>query len=479
MTDNLEYGSLIVGEFTSRRSQDKLALINPADERAIGSIACATQEDIAAALQATQQYQSTWATAPASERGAILLGAAAKLRERIEENALQLTREQGKPIAEARAEWERAIETFEWHGSQAERLNAATVLRTAVGERAISPEPIGVAAAFAPWNYPAVIIARKLGAALVAGCAVILKAAEETPSTAVAIAQALFAAGLPKQALQLLLGRPAEISTKLLASPTVRVMSFTGSTPVGKQLARLAADNLTRTVLELGGHSAVIVCADAEIESAVSAVAAYKYDCSGQSCNAPSRLFVAREVYDDFVEAFVEISRKLKLGNGEDRTTTMGPMANVKRMEAMRDFASDALALGGKLALGGIRLDRPGYFFRPTVVLDLPPQARLLAEEPFGPILPIIKINSIDEGVARANDNQFGLASYVFATDPQVANSVARRLVAGSVGINQMRGVPPDAAVAGVKDSGYGYEGGVPGVQAFQNLKLISQTARW
>jgi succinate-semialdehyde dehydrogenase/glutarate-semialdehyde dehydrogenase len=339
-----------------------------------------------------------------------------------------------------------------------------------------APEPIGVAVAFAPWNYPAVIIARKLAAALVAGCPVILKGAEETPNTAVAVAQALFDAGLPRAALQLLFGRPAEISEALLASPIVRVMSFTGSTPVGKQLARLASANLVRTVLELGGHSPVVICRDADIGQAAAAVAAYKYDCTGQSCNAPSRVFIERESYDDFVEAFSAISSRVHVGDGLDADVDMGPMANARRIEAMLRLTEDARRKGGRVLMGGARLERIGFFFPPTIVVDAPADSRIFIEEPFGPILPVVPVNSVDEAIARANDNLFGLASYVFSADPATAADVARRLEAGSIGINQMKGVPPDAAAAGIKDSGYGYEGGSDGVRAFQNRKLISET---
>lgn len=251
-------------------------------------------------------------------------------------------------------------------------------------------------------------------------------------------------------------------------------MSFTGSTAVGKLLGRMAAEHLIRHVLELGGHSPVIISSDADIESAATAIADYKYDCAGQSCNAPSRVFIERAAYQDFLDAFVEISGKVRVGEGWQAEVNMGPMANVRRMLAMDSLVSDATAHGAKTVCGGTRLPRPGYFFPPTVLADVPENARIFIDEPFGPVLPITPVDTIDEGVRRANANPYGLASYVFAGDRKVAIAIASQLEAGSVGVNQMKGVPADAAVAGIKDSGYGYEGGVAGVEAFQNRKLMS-----
>lgn len=471
---NLKCSPIVAGDSLPSGSRELLPITNPADESVVGSLVCASIEDIRDALETAEGARQSWKEYPPSERGAILTRAAGLMRSRIKENAELLTLEQGKTLAESEIEWERAVETFEWHGGEAKRLNATTVLQTSQGKRSITPEPMGVAAAFTPWNYPAVIIARKLSAALVAGCPVILKAAEETPNTALAIASALFDAGLPRNVLQVLFGKPAEISSALLTSPVVRVMSFTGSTAVGKLLGRMAAEHLIRHILELGGHSPVVISADADIESAATAIADYKYDCAGQSCNAPSRVFIERAAYQDFLDTFVEISGKVRVGEGWQAEVNMGPMANARRMLVMDSLVSDARAHGGKTVCGGTRLPRPGYFFPPTVLADVPENARIFVDEPFGPVLPITPVDTIDEGVRRANANPYGLASYVFAGDPKVAIAIASQLEAGSVGVNQMKGVPPDAAVAGIKDSGYGYEGGVAGVEAFQNRKLMS-----
>lgn len=472
---SIDVAPMIGGVPLGPGSRDRIRLINPANEDEIGSVVAVTADDVDRALTLASRSLRSWSARPAVERGEILLRAAHLLSERMETNAATLTREQGKTLAESRTEWERAIETLTWHGGEAERLNARTVLRTSQGDRQVAPEPIGVVAAFAPWNYPAVIIARKVAAALVAGCPVVLKGAEETPGTAVAIAETLFEAGLPGDVLQVLFGRPADISAAALRSPHVRALTFTGSTPVGKRLAELAAPNLVRLVLELGGHSPVIVCEDADIDDAARVIAAYKYDCTGQSCNAPSRVYAHDSVRERFLEAFLTISKSLKVGDGMDAATHMGPLNNERRVEAIEKLAVDAATRGGRFALGsGRRVGRPGFFVEPTVMVDVPDEASVFQEEPFGPILPISTFQSVDEVIERANANQFGLASYVFASDPKVAAKIADRLQAGSIGVNQMKGVPPDAAVGGIKDSGYGYEGGAAGVAAFQNLKLIS-----
>ena len=453
---------------------DRRELINPADETVIGTVGLVRPADVERAVAIAAGALGTFSRIEPGDRGRILVRATNILADRLERNALDLTLEQGKTLAEATIEWQRAIETFVWHGERAEALNAATPDRTGNSARSVRPEPIGVVAALTPWNYPAVIIARKLAAALVAGCPVILKGAEETPSSAIAIAEALLEAGLPPDALHVLFGDPAQISTILFAQPAVRAVSFTGSTPVGKLLVRQSADNLVRLVLELGGHSPVLICDDADLDGAAKATAGYKYDCAGQSCNAPSRVFVTRRALDRFVEIFAELSRGVVVGPGTEPGVTMGPLANRRRLAAITGLVEDARRRGSTIALGGARIDRRGFFYPPTILLNVPADCRVFAEEPFGPILPIIAVDSEDEMIERANATRFGLASYVFTQDKARAERLAGRLVAGSIGINEMRGVPPEWAVGGVRDSGYGYEGGRAGVQAFQNLKLVS-----
>jgi succinate-semialdehyde dehydrogenase/glutarate-semialdehyde dehydrogenase len=342
----------------------------------------------------------------------------------------------------------------------------------------VRPEPLGVVAAFTPWNYPAVIIARKLGAALAAGCTVVLKAAEETPTIAAMLVSALEEAGLPRGVVNLVFGNPPAIAAQLLDTREVRAVSFTGSTAVGRQIAARASTRLQRCVLELGGHAPVVVFGDADVEVAARAIAAYKFECAGQSCNAPSRIYVHESIYGAFVETLAVITDRICLGDGVDCATDMGPLATARRLAAVQRLVADARAHGGRVLTGGARPERRGWFFRPTLVTDVRPGAALCAEEPFGPIAPIWPFTTFEEGVARANASTYGLAAYVFTRDEQVARSASTALAAGSVGVNELRGVPPDVGIAGINDSGHGYEGGALGIEAFLNLKVVRGSAR-
>jgi succinate-semialdehyde dehydrogenase/glutarate-semialdehyde dehydrogenase len=459
-----------------RRSRDgaDLPLINPADEREFGRVACASCADLDEALASAQDGLKSWAATSPQQRGALLIAAARILEARAPAAAAALSAEQGKTLAEAEGEYARAIETLEWNGAHAEPLCAPIPMGDG---RFILPEAIGVVAAFTPWNYPAVLNARKLAAPLAAGCPVILKGAEETPSAAVFIVQALQDAGLPPGVVNLVFGKPAEISEHLLASPTVRMLTFTGSTQVGKDLARLAAGNLQRCVLELGGHSPVVVFQDADLDQAVAAICDYKFECAGQSCNAPSRILVERPIYDLFVARMSKAAQSLKMGAPDDPATQMGPMANARRIEAMARLTADAVARGAKVETGGQRLDRPGFYWPPTLLTDVAADSAVLHEEPFGPILTVMPFDTLDEAIAQANATQYGLASYVFSRSPAIQQAMIRRLSAGAVSVNALKGVSADAPNGGINQSGYGYEGGVEGLRSFQNLKLVNNVS--
>jgi succinate-semialdehyde dehydrogenase / glutarate-semialdehyde dehydrogenase len=446
-------------------------IINPATEEPIGRVAHATATDVQAAIQAAHDALPEWRETPADRRACILSGAADRIAANMERAALALTCEQGKTLAESRAELERAIDTLRWHAGAVQE--AIQPRRAPDGSGMVMPEPIGVVGAFTPWNYPAVIVARKLGAALAAGCSVVLKGAEETPSAAVLITAALENAGLPAGAVNLIFGDPSTISTDVLDSPFVRAFSFTGSTAVGKQLAERAGRSLKRCVLELGGHAPVLVFADADVEAAVKAIAAYKFECAGQSCNAPSRIYVEQPVYQHFVDRFAATARALRVGDGTEASTDMGPMANPRRLKVMRRLIDDALSLGGRLITGGGQMPRRGYFWPPSILVDVPETAALMSEEPFGPLVPIVAFSSLDGVVARANRNPYGLAAYVFTSSPNTAAAASSALAVGSVGVNSLSGVPPDVGIAGTKESGYGYEGGRLGIEAFLNLKVV------
>jgi succinate-semialdehyde dehydrogenase/glutarate-semialdehyde dehydrogenase len=452
-------------------------VIDPATEAITSRVAIATAADVDAAIDAAVRGFAIWRAMSPQARADVLDAVANSLAEAgtIDAAARQLTAEQGKTLAESRAEWSRTIETFRWCASAA---RDAAVSRPAAARgpatMRVVPEPIGVVAAFVPWNYPAVIAARKLGAALAAGCSIILKGAEDVPSAAVCIVRALESAGLPRGVVNLVFGDPPRISTQLMASTQVRAFTFTGSTPVGKHLAAQAAPTLKRCVLELGGHSPVLICADADLDAAAHAVAAYKFECAGQSCNAPSRVYVERSVYASFVDRLIAIAQSIRVGDGRDPATQMGPLANERRLTAMKRLIANATNKGAVMRTGAAeRLPRRGYFWTPTLLTDVPDDAAILHEEPFGPVLPIAPFATFDEAIARANANPFGLASYVFTSAPALAARAADALDAGSIGINALQGVPPDVGIAGVKDSGYGYEGGALGIESFVNFKVV------
>ncbi|TGN73420.1 aldehyde dehydrogenase family protein [Bradyrhizobium yuanmingense] len=473
MSGSMNYKLFIDGAWRSGRSGTDLPLINPATEQEVGRVAVASASDLDDALRSAQRNLMRWSTTPADVRGELLVKAARILKGTAEAAAAALSKEQGKTLAEAKGEYARAIEMLEWNGAHAGKLSAAFLIDD---RRVLLPEAIGVVAAFTPWNYPAVLNARKLAAGLAAGCPVILKAAEETPSAGVYIVEALQEAGIPPGVVSLVFGDPPMISEHLLRSPVVRALSFTGSTPVGKQLAKMAAGNLQRCVLELGGHSPVVVFEDADVAKAVSAISAYKFECAGQSCNAPSRILVARPIYEHFLAKLVQAAEEIKVGRPDDPETDMGPMANARRIAAMARLTGDAVDRGAKVETGGQRIDRPGYYWAPTILSNVHPESQVLREEPFGPILTVAPFTTIDEAIEKANATEYGLASYFFTESPELQKRMISSLSAGAISINHLKGVSADAPNAGVKQSGYGYEGGVEGLRAFQNLKLVNAT---
>jgi succinate-semialdehyde dehydrogenase/glutarate-semialdehyde dehydrogenase len=471
MSDRTGYKLFINGSWRPGGEGADLALINPATGQAFAGVAAASSADLDEALSSARASLDTWSSTRAKERGTLLIGAARILERKINEAAQALSKEQGKTLAEAKGEYARAVETLEWNGVHAEELSAPIPM----GEnRMIVPEAIGVVAAFTPWNYPAVLNARKLAAPLAAGCPVILKGAEQTPSAGVFIVEALQEAGAPAGVVNLVFGNPPMISEHLLGSPIVRALTFTGSTPVGKQLARIAANNLQRCVLELGGHSPVVVFEDTDLPKAVSAILEYKFECAGQSCNAPSRILVDRPIYDLFLQKLIAEVEKIRIGSPQDPATQMGPMASERRVEAMKRLTKDAIDRGAKLETGGKRLDRPGFYWTPTILTNVKPESDVLHEEPFGPILTVAPFDTIEQAIDEANATEYGLASYVFSDSPEIQRRMIRSLSAGAVSVNYLKGVSADAPNAGINQSGYGYEGGVEGLRTFQNLKLVN-----
>jgi succinate-semialdehyde dehydrogenase/glutarate-semialdehyde dehydrogenase len=330
-------------------------------------------------------------------------------------------------------------------------------------------------AAFTPWNFPALTPARKIAAALAAGCSIIIKASEETPGSAVELVRCFIEAGVPAGVINLVFGVPADVSEHLIASDVVRKISFTGSVPVGKHLAGLAAKGMKRATMELGGHSPVVVFSDADPEKTADTIAAFKYRNAGQVCISPTRFYVQEPVYDRFLKRFTEFANAIKLGDGLEQGVTMGPLANGRRLDAMEAIVNDSRARGAKIVTGGKRRGNQGYFFEPTVVTDIPDDAKLMTEEPFGPIAPVVTFKSFDEVVARANSLKFGLAAYAFTSSAQTAIMIGDALESGMVGINSVMVSTPETPFGGIKDSGYGHESGLEGLEVYMNRKFIAQ----
>ena len=463
-------GSWKIGE-----GRDLFPVVDPASGEAIGEVPMASAADLDEALDAADKGFKLWRDTPADQRGAVLKKAAVLLRERVEPIARLLTLEQGKPLPEARAEVLSSAQLFDWCGEEATRIYGRTLVRPTGQRSLITRQPIGPVAAFSPWNFPVYLMAKKLAPALATGCSVIAKPPEETPGCTGALVRCLVDAGVPAGVVQLVHGVPDAVSRHLLASPVIRKVSFTGSVPVGRHLMRLAADGLKRVTMELGGHAAAIVFEDADIDAAARALAGAKFRNGGQVCVSPTRFLVQESVHARFVDSFVAAAGAIKVGDGLDPATRMGPLANPRRVEAMLGFVDDAVGHGAKLALGGKRIGSIGNFFEPTVLTEVPAQARILSEEPFGPIAPIASFKTFDEAVAEANRLPFGLAAYAFTRSLKTATAIAAALEAGMVSINHFGLALPEVPFGGMKDSGYGSEGGSEAIEAYLNTKFVTQ----
>ncbi|MEO5706437.1 MAG: NAD-dependent succinate-semialdehyde dehydrogenase [Alteraurantiacibacter sp.] len=464
----------IAGEWIMQAARTH-RVINPATGETLGEVPLAEAADLDRALEAAERGFRVWRRTPVEERSRVLKAAAQLLRQRAADIALNATREQGKTLAETHRETMASADLFEFYGEEARRLYGRVLVRPAGTRSIVVHEPVGPVAAFAPWNFPIHNPARKLGAPIAAGCSVILKPAEETPASAMAVVAALVDAGCPADVVQLVFGVPDEVSRHLLASPIIRKLSFTGSTAVGKHLLKLAADTMKRTTLELGGHAPVIVFDDCDIEKTVATLAMGKARNAGQVCVSPTRFYVQDAVYDRFAAAFVQRFGALRLGNGTDPATEMGPTANSRRPAALADLVGDAKSHGARVLIGGDADDGPGYFWRPTVLSEVPLAARIMNEEPFGPIAMLSRFTSFDHAIEQANRLPFGLAAFAFTENARRANLVGDALEAGMVGINTTLLAAADAPFGGVKESGHGAEDGPEGLAACLVTKTIHQ----
>ncbi|QRG08731.1 NAD-dependent succinate-semialdehyde dehydrogenase [Xanthobacter dioxanivorans] len=454
----------------------RIPVLNPATEEEIGSVAHACVADLDEALAASQRGFEVWRKVSAFDRSKLMRKAADLLRERADSIARLMTLEQGKPLAEARMETLAAADVIDWFAEEARRAYGRVIPARAQGVyQLVVQEPVGPVAAFTPWNFPINQVVRKLSAALAAGCSIIVKAPEETPASPAELIRAFVDAGVPKGVIALVYGVPAEISAYLIAHPVIRKITFTGSTPVGKQLAALAGAHMKRVTMELGGHSPVIVFDDADVTAAARQIATAKFRNAGQVCVSPTRYLVQEKVYEEFVDAFVTVAKAVKVGNGLDQGTTMGPLANERRIPAMEALIADARQKGADVATGGARIGNKGYFFEPTVVTGVTREMRMMNEEPFGPLAMMLPFSDFDEAITEANRLPYGLASYAYTRSAKTANAVASEIQAGMMTINHLGLALPEVPFGGVRDSGYGSEGGSEAIQAYLNPKFVSQ----
>ncbi|MEM6656608.1 MAG: NAD-dependent succinate-semialdehyde dehydrogenase [Pseudomonadota bacterium] len=471
----------IAGDWVQGGSGDVQDIINPATGDAIGQLCLADSDDLERALASAEQGLQIWGTVPAWDRGRILKDAAALMRDRSAEMGRLMTLEHGKTLAEAQVELVRAADFIEWGGEEARRVASRQFgARDPDATVTIQYRPVGVVAAFSPWNYPVLQASKKLAALLAAGCSCVFKPAEETPSATIAFLQCLIDAGLPANVVNMVFGVPSEVSSFLISDPRVAKITFTGSIPVGKLLASQAGQHMKAVTMELGGHSPVLVCEDADLDSAIDILVLRKFANSGQVCVSPNRFFVHESIVEEFTRRFCEKASQIVVGNGTKSDVTMGPLANLRRLEALKCLVSDAVARGARIVMGGTQLEGAGYFFPPTVLRDVSEDSDLMTVEPFGPVVPIVSFSDYDEVLRRANATEYGLAAYIFSRDEKRQRYLADRLIVGTVGINDIPAHTADIPLGGWKDSGYGVEGGIEMTQAYLKSKfLYTKNAAW
>ena len=466
---------LIDGQWQDAADGRTLAVCNPATGSEIGRVAHAGIADLDRALAAAQKGFELWRDIPAAERGKTMRRAAVLMRERAAEIAVLLTQEQGKPLAEAKVEAMASADIIEWFADEGMRVYGRVVpARNLSVRQLVLKDPVGPVAAFTPWNFPINQAVRKISAALATGCSIIVKAPEETPAAPAALVQAFLDAGLPAGVLGLVFGNPAEISDYLIAHPIIRNSTFTGATPVGKQLAALAGKHMKRATMELGGHAPVIVAEDADVELAVKAAGGAKFRNAGQVCISPTRFLVHESLRNEFASALAKHAQGIKVGDGSADGTQMGPLANSRRLTAMAELTSDAVQRGAKIVTGGDRIGDVGNFYAPTVLTDVSLDARVFNEEPFGPMAAIRSFNKLEEAIAEANRLPYGLAGYAFTRSLKNAHLLAQRLELGMLWINQPAAPWPEMPFGGIKDSGYGSEGGPEALEAYLNTRSVS-----
>jgi len=468
----------IDGEWTEGKGGRGDDILNPATGETLGRVPFAGPEDVDRAIEAARAAFPAWRDAGPDRRGEILRRAAGLIGGRAAEIGRVMTLEEGKPLPEAAGEVHRAAAQLEWYAEEARRAYGR-IIPTGPGQvLSVRPGPVGPVGAFVPWNFPAGGPMRKIAAALAAGCPIVIKPSEEVPGTVLLLAQAFADAGVPHGVLNVVFGVPDEISRRVIASPDIRYIAFTGSVPVGKHVAGLAAAAMKASTMELGGHAPVIVCADTDVAAAARSCVQAKIANAGQVCTSPSRLLADRRILPEFTGALVAAMAAVRVGNGLDDGVQMGPLANARRRGAVHALVTDAAGRGAKILLGGEPAPGPGFFYPPTVLADVPADAAVLHEEPFGPIAPVLPFDDLDEALAIANSLPYGLAAYGFTDSAATAEKLIAGLEAGILSINHCGGSVPNAPSGGVKESGYGKEGGPEGLSGYLISKRVSHKLR-
>lgn len=467
----------IAGQWRDGASGETLPVVNPADEKVIGTVAVARTVDLEEAVASSVRGFGAWRRVSALERSRILRKAADLLRERSEHIGRMMTLEQGKTLFESKFETVLGGDIIDWYAEEGRRTYGRVIPgRSSAVHQLVVKEPVGPVAAFTPWNFPINQAVRKIAGALAAGCSIVLKGPEETPRSCAELVRAFIDAGVPGDVINLVYGIPAEISGHLVPHPAIRKITFTGSTAVGKHLAKLAGEHMKRVTMELGGHAPVVVMNDADIPAAVTALRTSKYRNCGQVCVSPTRFLVQDEVYDEFVSTFAAQAGRISVGNGLESGVEMGALANERRLAAMESLITDATRHGGEIATGGRRIGNAGYFFEPTVLTGVPREARIMNEEPFGPVIIVNRFREIDEAIDEANRLPYGLAAYAYTRSAKSIDRLCDSFEAGMVSVNQQGLALPETPFGGVKDSGYGSEGGSEALEPFLNIKFISRT---
>lgn len=457
-----------------RKTSETIPVVNPADEAVIGSVPVATAKDLDDAVDAAASAFQVWSVMSPRERSAVLMRAAALMRERADELAYANTLDMGKPLVQSKQEAFRGGMIMEWDAAEGQRAYGRVIPGTVGHNTTAYRQPIGPVSAYSTWNFPIATAVRRVSSALAGGCTVILKAPEETPSGAYYIARIFEEAGLPDGALNLVFGDAPMISSRLIPDARIRLVTFTGSTAVGTQLTQLAAGTMTPVVMELGGHAPILVCDDVDTVQVAEMGAIRKFRNSGQVCTSPTRFYVNEDNYQIFADSFVEQAKKTIVGDGFDSKTEMGPLLHERRMEAMSILVEDAVANGAELRLGGHRIGNKGFFYAPTVLANVPDKAKIMNEEPFGPIAILNTMSSLDHGIKEANKLPFGLAAYGFTNSAANVDQMTRQVEVGQLSINTFETSQPETPFGGVKSSGMGREGGAEGLHFYSAVKNVS-----